>query len=51
MSAAGRKSYSATPSKDKNAARRALTEDQKAELHEAFELFDTEKTGQIVSHA
>lgn len=39
-----------TPSKDKNAARRALTEDQKAELHEAFELFDTEKTGQIDYH-
>ena len=39
-----------TPAKDKNAARRALTNEQKAELREAFELFDTEQTGQIDYH-
>ena len=39
-----------TPAKDRNAARKALTDDQKAELKEAFELFDTEQTGQIDYH-
>ena len=32
------------------AARRALSEDQRAELKEAFDLFDTEKTGRIDYH-
>ena len=33
-----------------SAARRALSEDQRAELKEAFDLFDTEKTGRIDYH-
>ena len=32
------------------AAKRALSEEQKQELHEAFELFDSEKTGKIDYH-
>ena len=40
----------ATPSRDRNAARKALTEEQKSELREAFDLFDTERTGQIDYH-
>lgn len=35
---------------DRGAARKALTEEQKSELKEAFDLFDTERTGQIDYH-
>tara|TARA_B110001452_G_C15098710_1_gene383131 strand:+ start:142 stop:648 length:507 start_codon:yes stop_codon:yes gene_type:complete len=34
----------------KRPARRELTEEQKQEVHDAFELFDTEKTGRIDYH-
>ena len=34
----------------KRAARKELTEEQKQECHDAFELFDTEKTGRIDYH-
>ena len=39
-----------TPGRDRGAARKALTDDQKQELREAFDLFDTEQTGQIDYH-
>ena len=38
------------PSRPKRAARKELTEEQKQECHDAFELFDTEKTGRIDYH-
>lgn len=38
------------PSNPTSAARRALSEDQRTELKEAFDLFDTEKTGRIDYH-
>ena len=37
-------------SRPKRAARKELTEEQKQECHDAFELFDTEKTGRIDYH-
>ena len=39
-----------SPSRPKRAARKELTEEQKQECHDAFELFDTEKTGRIDYH-
>ena len=48
-----RSSSGTTPKRgslDKNAARKALTEEQKTELKEAFDLFDSEQTGQIDYH-
>ena len=40
-----------TPGKQaREQARRALSEDQKAELKEAFDLFDAEKSGRIDYH-
>ena len=38
------------PPRPKRAARKELTEEQKQECHDAFELFDTEKTGRIDYH-
>ena len=40
----------APPSRPKRQTRKELTEEQKQECHDAFELFDTEKTGRIDYH-
>uniref|UniRef100_A0A7S2GC78 EF-hand domain-containing protein n=1 Tax=Haptolina brevifila TaxID=156173 RepID=A0A7S2GC78_9EUKA len=51
-SALRRSSFAGTPSRSVPAsvARRALSDEQKQELREAFDLFDTEQTGQIDYH-
>jgi centrin-3 len=48
--AASPPSRKGAPSSQSSAARRALSEDQRTELKEAFDLFDTEKTGRIDYH-